>query len=143
MTRHTPAMIRMTIDGRAINARWVDGPTTRDFLALLPLTLRMNDLFKREKFGSLPRAISTAGKATRRYTLGEIAYWPPGPDLAVFYRHDGEAIPEPGIIVLGKVTSGLDAFDVPGLVTARFELLDKATAEHPRSTSFNLSGELP
>jgi hypothetical protein len=92
-------MIRITINGKAIQARWVDSATTGDFLALLPLTLRMNDLFKREKFGSLPRAISTAGKATRQYALGEIAYWPPGPDFAVFYRHDGEAIPEPGIIV--------------------------------------------
>jgi hypothetical protein len=136
-------MIRMTISGKAIQARWVDGPTTRDFLSLLPLTLRMNDLFKREKFGSLPRAISTAGKATPQYALGEIAYWPPGPDLAVFYRHDGEAIPEPGIIVLGKVTSGLESLDVPGPVTVRFEVLDKSTAEHPRPTSLNLSGELP
>ncbi len=34
-----------------------------------------------------------------------IAYWPPGPDVAVFYRHDGQSIPEPGIVVLGRVES--------------------------------------
>jgi hypothetical protein len=142
-TRHTPTKIGMTINGKATQARWIENPTTADFLTLLPLTLRMNDLFKREKFGSLPRAISTSGKATRQYALGEIAYWAPGPDLAVFYRHDGEAIPEPGIIVMGKVTSGLESFDVPGPLTVHFARLDQSTAEHPQSTSLNLPGELP
>ena len=114
--------LQLTVNDKRVAARLIDGPAARDFMALLPLTLTMNDLFKREKFGHLPRAISTDGKHTHAYALGEIAYWPPGPDVAVFYRHDGEAIPDPGIIVIGKVTSGLGAFDVRGAVKVRFEL---------------------
>jgi hypothetical protein len=34
-----------------------------------------------------------------------VAYWPPGPDVAIFYDHDGKSIPNPGIAVLGKIDS--------------------------------------
>jgi hypothetical protein len=132
--------IQIKVNDGIVSARTIDGPTARDFITLLPLTLTMNDLFKREKFGSLPRAISNDGKHTHSYALGDIAYWPPGPDVAVFYRHDGEAIPEPGIIVLGKVTSGLEALKVRGPVTVRFEIVDKQAAESERSASLAISG---
>ena len=132
--------IQLKVNDRIVTARIIDSPTARDFLKLLPLALTMNDLFKREKFGHLPRAIAGGGKHTHSYVLGDIAYWPPGPDVAVFYRHDGEVIPEPGIIVLGKVTSGLDALDVRGSVTVRFEVLEKGAAESQRSISTPTSG---
>jgi hypothetical protein len=132
--------IQLKINDRIVSARTIDGPTARDFITLLPFTVTMNDLFKREKFGSLPRAISNDGKHTHSYALGDIAYWPPGPDVAVFYRHDGEAIPEPGIIVLGRVTSGLEALKVRGPVTVRFDLVDQQVAQSPRSTSLAISG---
>jgi hypothetical protein len=132
--------IQLKVNDRIVSARIIDGPTARDFIKLLPLTLTMNDLFKREKFGSLPLEISNDGKHTHSYALGDIAYWPPGPDVAVFYRHDGEAIPEPGIIVLGKVTSGLEALKVRGPVTVRFEIVDKQAAESQRSSSLATPG---
>lgn len=135
--------IQLRLNDRRITARVIDSPTAQDFIKLLPLTLTMNDLFKREKFGHLPRAISTGGKHTHSYALGDIAYWPPGPDVAVFYRHDGEVIPEPGIIVLGKVTAGLEALHVRGSVTVRFELLDEGAGESRQSTSLAESGEQP
>src|SRR5437667_11637726 len=109
--------IRLTLDnGKAITATLVDSETTRDFLSLLPLTLTMNDLFGREKFGHLPRAISEAGKQTRTYEVGDMIYWSPGSDVAMFYRQDGQSIPSPGIIVMGKIDSGVEALNVPGSV---------------------------
>lgn len=115
--------IRLTVSDRTITAKLIDSPTARDFISLLPLTLTLNDLFKREKFGHLPRAISTDGKHTHTYALGDIAYWSPGPDVAIYYHHDGERIPDPGVIVIGKIASGLDAFNVPGSVKVRVELV--------------------
>lgn len=115
--------IQLTANGRTFTARLIDSPAARDFVSLLPLTLTMKDLFKREKFGHLPRAISKEGKRKDTYSLGDIAYWSPGPDVAIFYRHDGERIPEPGIIVLGKVGSGVEALDVPGTVKVTMELM--------------------
>ena len=92
--------VRIIIDNTSIEATLADSDTARDFASLLPLTLSMNDLFLREKFAALPRAISEQGKRTHDYAVGTIGYWPPGPDLAIFYRHDGERIPEPGLIVI-------------------------------------------
>src|SRR6266550_8029474 len=76
--------IRLKIDDKVITATLNDSKTTRDFVSLLPFTLTMNDLFRREKFGHLPRAISEGGEPTKRYEVGDVVYWPPGPDLAVF-----------------------------------------------------------
>jgi len=113
--------VRLTVKDQTLIARLIDSPSTRDFLSLLPLTLTMNDLFKREKFALLPRALSTEGKHTHSYALGDIAYWPPGPDIAIFYHHDGEPIPDPGIIVIGKIGSGLHAIGTAGAVKVTIE----------------------
>jgi len=116
--------VRLTVNGKAMAATLIDSGTTHDFISLLPLTLTMNDLFEREKFAHLPRAISTEGKRTHAYEVGDVAYWSPGPDVAVFYRHDGEKIPAPGVIVIGKIDSGVEELDVSGSVRVTFERLE-------------------
>jgi hypothetical protein len=115
--------IRLRIGNRALTATLIGSKTAQDFVSLLPLTLTMNDLFGREKFAHLPRAISTEGKRTHTYEVGDIAYWSPGPDVAIYYQHDGEKIPNPGIIVIGKLDSGVDAFNVPGSAEVKIEVM--------------------
>jgi 4-carboxymuconolactone decarboxylase len=113
--------IKLTIKDRVLTATLKDNKTAQDFVSLLPLTLTMNDLFGREKFGHLPRAISDGGERTHSYQVGQIVYWSPGPDVAIFYRHDGQSIPDPGIIVLGKIDSGVEALNVAGSVKVTLE----------------------
>ena len=103
-----------------------ESEAARDFASLLPLTLTMNDLFRREKYAHLPRAISEGGKRTHTYEVGDIAYWPPGPDVAIFYRHDGQRVPQPGIVVLGRIDSGVDVFDVPGSTSVTIAFISGA-----------------
>ena len=125
-TSHTSAVkIKLTIDNKTLTATLADNRTARDFASLLPLTLTMNDLFGREKFGHLPRAISDKGKRTHTYEIGDIAYWSPGPDVAIYYHHDGEQIPDPGIIVIGKIDSGVAPLNVRGSVKVAMELMQK------------------
>ncbi len=114
--------VRITVAGKSIVATLANSEAARDFASLLPLTLAMNDLFRREKFAPLPRAISQQGTRTHDYAVGTIGYWPPGPDVAIFYRQDGERIPDPGLIVLGKVKAGIEALDLPGAIEATIEL---------------------
>jgi hypothetical protein len=114
--------IRLRVKDKSITATLIDSKTTRDFISLLPLTLTMNDLFHREKFAHLPKAISTQGERAHTYEVGEIAYWSPGPDVAIYYRQDGEPIPPPGIIPIGKIDAGAEVFDVPGSVKVTIEL---------------------
>jgi hypothetical protein len=115
--------ISLKFQEKTVTATLADNETAHDFASLLPLTMTMNDLFQREKFGHLPRAISEAGKPTHTYEVGDLIYWSPGPDLAVFYRHDGQRIPDPGVIVIGKLDAGAEALDVPGPVKVTFELI--------------------
>ena len=84
----------------------------------------MNDLFGREKFAHLPRAISEEGERTKTYEVGDIIYWSPGPDVAIYYRHDEQPIPDPGIIAIGKIDAGPEAFNVPGSVKATVEPIE-------------------
>ncbi|MER6160505.1 cyclophilin-like fold protein [Streptomyces sp. NPDC001868] len=102
--------IRLTAGEAVLNATLEDNATARDFASLLPLTLQMNDLLKREKYGHLPRSLAAGGTPQSSYEIGHIIYWSPGPDIAIFYDHDGQSIPDPGIIVLGEIDSGADAF---------------------------------
>ena len=125
-TKHTSAVkIKLTIDNTILTATLADNATARDFASLLPLTLTMNDLFRREKFGHLPRAISDKGKRTHTYQIGDLAYWSPGPDVAIYYRNDGEKIPDPGIIVIGKIDFGVEALNVPGSAKVTIEPIEK------------------
>ena len=114
--------VRITAGGKSILATLASSEAARDFASLLPLRLAMNDLFRREKFAALPRTISENGTRTHAYAVGTIGYWPPGPDVAIFYRQDGERIPDPGLIVLGKVTAGIEALNVRGPMEATIEL---------------------
>src|SRR5215469_1697676 len=119
--------IKLTIKDRVLTATLQDNKTAQDFVSLLPLTLTMNDLFGREKFGHLPRAIFEGGERTHSYEVGEIVYWSPGPDVAIFYRHDRQAIPDPGIIVIGKIDSGVEALNVEGSPKVTIELADQSS----------------
>jgi hypothetical protein len=118
--------INLKVGDKSITATLIDSETMRDFISLLPLTLTMSDLFGREKFGHLPSAISEGGKRTRTYEVGDLVYWSPGPNVAIFYHHDQQSIPAPGIIVIGKIDSGVEALNVPGSVKVMIELMEKS-----------------
>jgi len=64
--------IRLKVEDKVMTATLIDSKTTRAFVSLLPLTLTMNDLFRREKFAHLPRPISEEGKRTH------LRSWPGG-----------------------------------------------------------------
>ncbi len=100
--------VRLTVNDRSATATLTDTDTARDFASLLPLTLAMSDLYGREKPGVLPRPLA-GGPPQATYQAGDLGYWSPSHDLAVFYRDDGQRIPEPGIVIIGRVDSGLAA----------------------------------
>ena len=108
--------IKISIADKVVIAPVADNATARDFVSLLPLSMSMNDLFGREKYGDLPKALSENGPRKDRYEVGEIAYWSPDQQFAVYYRQDGESIPSPGIIPIAKIDTGSEAFNVPGSV---------------------------
>jgi hypothetical protein len=114
--------IRLTVDGKAIEATLLDNASARDFASLLPLTLTLEDYNSTEKISDLPRKLSTAGApAGVDPAPGDIAYYAPWGNLAIFYKDFGYS---KGLIRLGRIESGLDA------LAGRDSL--KATVEAPR-----------
>ena len=104
--------IRLTVDGATATATataWLyDTAAARDFASLLPITVTLHDLGGREKAGELPRALA-AGDGQSDYRAGQLGYWAPSHDLAIYYHEDGFRIPSPGIAMVGEIDSGLDA----------------------------------
>jgi hypothetical protein len=84
----------------------------------------MKDLFGREKYAALPRALSEDGPRSNRYQVGDVAYWSPSHDLAIYYRQDGKLIPSPGIIPIAKIDGAAESFNVPGSVKVVIELAE-------------------
>jgi len=114
--------INIRIGGKILGAVVADNATARDFISVLPLNVSMKDLFGREKYGDLPKALSEKGPRKSKYEVGDIAYWSPDHQFAIFYRHDGESIPSPGIIPIARIDTGTEAFNVPGSVKVTIEL---------------------
>lgn len=100
--------VRLRVSDATATATLYDNPAARDFASLLPVTVRMSDLFGREKPGALPRPLA-GGTAQATYRVGDLGYWSPGHDLAIYYRDDGERIPAPGIVIIGHIDTGLSA----------------------------------
>ena len=114
--------IKINIGGKILTATLADNATARYFASVLPLNVSMNDLFGREKYGDLPKALSENGPRKSKYEVGDIAYWSPDHQFAVYYHQDGEAIPSPGIIPIAKIDAGSEAFNVRGSVKVTIEL---------------------
>jgi len=120
--RITNMKIRITIADKVVIASVADNATARDFVSLLPLSVSMKDLFGREKYGDLPKPLSEKGPRENRYEVGDIAYWSPAHQVAVYYHQDGESIPSPGIIPIAKIDAGTKAFNVPGSMKVIIEI---------------------
>jgi hypothetical protein len=114
--------IKIQVAGKTLTATLADNETARDFASVLPLTVSMKDLFGREKYADLPKALSEDGPSQKNYEVGDIAYWSPDQQFAVYYHRDGESIPSPGIIPIAKIDAPVDAFKVAGSVKVSIEL---------------------
>ncbi|MBF0722148.1 cyclophilin-like fold protein [Sanguibacter inulinus] len=107
--------IRLSLPGGEATGEIVDSVAGRDLVSLLPVTVEMYDLFDREKPGPLPRALDGVTETALTYAVGQIGYWAPSHDIIFFTADDGKLeIPEPGIVHLGTVTSGLETIAAAG-----------------------------
>lgn len=115
--------IRLTINGMPNTATLIDSPTTRDFIALLPMTLKLDDYASTEKIAYLPKKLTTQGApAGIDPAVGDITYYAPWGNLAIFYRDFGYS---QGLIKLGSFDTGVEAPDVHGPLNVTIELISR------------------
>lgn len=116
--------MKVTIKGydTLVTGTLITSKTAFDFGALLPLTLTLEDYAGTEKIAYLPKKLTIEG-APEGYdpSPGDIAYYAPWGNLAVFYRDFGYSS---GLILLGKIETGLEVFQSPGSVSVKIELAE-------------------
>ena len=96
-----PMRIRIVAADRTFTAVLEDTEAARDFAALLPFELTLSDYNRTEKIADLPRRISTAGSPDGlEPAAGDIAYYAPWGNLAIFYRDFDHS---PGLVRLGRL----------------------------------------
>src|SRR6266851_8466788 len=104
--------LRMDMEGMTIRGALMDNETSREFAALLPLTLTLEDYETTEKISDLPRKLSTHGAPDGfGPDMGDIAYYAPWGNLAIFIKDFGYSR---GLVRLGRIESGLDALQRRG-----------------------------
>jgi hypothetical protein len=115
--------IRIIVGDAALTATLIESKTTQDFVALLPLGLTLEDYAATEKISDLPKRLSTEGApAGSDPAVGDIAYYAPWGNLAI-YRRDFEY--SNGLVILGKIDSGIEAFETSGPVKVTIELIEE------------------
>jgi hypothetical protein len=116
-----PAMaqdrIVISSDWGEVAAELVDNNATRALTRMLPLTIDMRDHLRQEKTGNLPSPLPAAERRVE-FSTGTLGLW--SSNHFVIYYRDGR-VPQPGIILLGRVTGDVSMFDRPGQVTVRLE----------------------
>lgn len=111
----------LSSDWGKVTAELADNAAARSLLQLLPVTLEMRDHLRQEKTGNLPSALTEVTRQTG-FSKGTLGLW--SANHFVIYYRDGE-VPQPGIIILGRVTGDVSIFDRTGPVTVRIERAPK------------------
>jgi hypothetical protein len=116
-----PAMaqerILISSDWGKVTAELVDNNATRSLVQMLPLSIEMSDHLRQEKTGNLPSPLPAVERQVG-FSTGTLGLW--SSDHFVIYYRDGR-VPQPGIILLGRVIGDVSIFDRPGQVTVRIE----------------------
>ncbi len=116
-----PAMaqerIMISSDWGKVTAELVDNNATRSLLQMLPLTIEMRDHLRQEKTGNLPSPLPAVDRQLD-FSTGTLGLW--SSNHFVIYYRDG-SVPQPGIILLGRVTDDVSIFDWPGPIFVRVE----------------------
>lgn len=104
--------IQFVFKGMKVVGSLEESAVTREFLAQLPLTVKLEDYGSTEKIAWLPAKLRQAdARESMTPKRGDIAYYAPWGNLAIFredYRHS------PGLIKLGRVEQGLISLNLSG-----------------------------
>ena len=116
--------INLKLQDETLTATLYDTPTARDFAAMLPLTLTLEDYSKTEKISDLPRKLTKQGApAGADPSVGDIAYYAPWGNLALYYKDFRYS---DGLILLGRLDGGAEALGLPGPMEVTIERVPEA-----------------
>ena len=115
--------INIRIEDRVLTGTLNNSRAAQDFASLLPLSLTLDDYASTEKISNLPRRLSS-DDAPPGFdpSVGDIAYYAPWGNLAIFYRNFSYSR---GLVSLGKLDEGTDVLSRSGKMQVTFELAQR------------------
>lgn len=112
-------LIHIYLGNQTVVVQLEDSASARDFAALLPLTLTLEDYAATEKISMLARKLVTTGApAGIDPEVGDFAYYAPWGNLAIFHKDFRYSA---GLVRLGRVLEGVELLARKGNVEARIE----------------------
>ncbi len=99
--------IIIAIKGRNLFATLEDNPASRMLYELMPITLKMKNVYQREMSYTLPGKLPVQKLSANEYRAGDIIYWPHRNSIAIIYKHNGEKFRRQNI---GHIDSGVEVF---------------------------------
>lgn len=113
--------IRITTTAQVFTAVLEDSETARDFASLLPIEVTLDDYNRTEKVADLPRRLSTAGAPDGADpVVGDIAYYAPWGNLAIYYR---DFVWSRGLVRLGRLEGDASSLANVEAGKARIEIV--------------------
>ena len=117
-----PMKLKITIDNEVYFSTLENNNTAKDFLGLLPLSVELNDYNNTEKITEkLPKKL---GASDDKFTpkIGDITYYSPWGNLAIFYR---DFRPSSGLYKIAHFDDmPVDIFASNQTIQIKFELND-------------------
>ncbi len=104
--------IAIEVGGTTLHARLSDSPAARRIADALPVTVTMSR-WGEEYYGSAGLVIPEDSSARELMEVGEIAWWPPGKALCIFFGPTPASTDErpraaSGVLPVGKITEGVE-----------------------------------
>lgn len=116
-----PAQITVQDEaGHTVTFALHENAAAEGLLAQLPLVLPVEDFSTNEKIAYLPKPLDTAGASLSAGNVGELAYYSPWGNIAMFYGDyaPSEAAADQALYALGTAVSGGEQIeDLSGAVT--------------------------
>ena len=100
-----PLTVLLSINGKTLTAELDDNSAARDFFAMLPLSLPLEDFNSTEKISDLPRRLDASqAPDSCDPSAGDLTWYAPWGNLAIFYRDFSRSR---GLVPLGRITSDI------------------------------------
>jgi len=122
-TENKNMKLKVTVGDVVLTATLVDNPTAKDFISLLPLTVKLDDYASSEKIFYPERKLSTQGAGSINAVAGDITYYSPWGNIAIFYKDFGNSS---SLIRIAKFDGNIDVLKQSGSINnVKFELQEE------------------
>lgn len=122
-TENKNMKLQVTIGESVLTAILENNPTASDFISLLPLTVKLDDYASSEKIFYTERKLSTQRAKSINAVAGDITYYSPWGNVAIFYKDFGNSN---SLIRIAKFDSNIDVLKGKDSIdNVKFELIEE------------------